>query len=213
MTFAGRVCVYLHVFLTNLGRGIPLCVFSMCIILCTHPVFIIDDPIHTHMHPPYTHASPIHTCIPQHTIYTPQKTNTPSLASLMTWKTAVMDIPFGGAKGGITVDPKQLSERELEKLTRKLVQVGYGAGLYWVLLYWVLLYWVLALLLYTKLCIVSVCVAVLTRVLCIVYYLLYCLMYSQLSYHHTPPLYFHHTPPLHFPPHSSLPFIPPPLPP
>jgi glutamate dehydrogenase/leucine dehydrogenase len=41
----------------------------------------------------------------------------------MTWKTAVMDIPFGGAKGGITVDPKLLSERELEKLTRKLVQV------------------------------------------------------------------------------------------
>lgn len=47
-----------------------------------------------------------------------------SLASLMTWKTAVMDIPFGGAKGGVAVDPKNLSERELEKLTRKLVQVG-----------------------------------------------------------------------------------------
>ena len=45
-----------------------------------------------------------------------------SLASLMTWKTAVMDLPFGGAKGGITVDPARLSERELEKLTRKLVQ-------------------------------------------------------------------------------------------
>ena len=45
-----------------------------------------------------------------------------SLASLMTWKTAVMDLPFGGAKGGITVDPAALSERELEKLTRKLVQ-------------------------------------------------------------------------------------------
>jgi glutamate dehydrogenase (NAD(P)+) len=45
-----------------------------------------------------------------------------SLASLMTWKTAVMDIPFGGAKGGVTVDPNELSERELEILTRKLVQ-------------------------------------------------------------------------------------------
>jgi glutamate dehydrogenase (NAD(P)+) len=39
----------------------------------------------------------------------------------MTWKTAVMNIPFGGAKGGITVDPKKLSEHELERLTRKLV--------------------------------------------------------------------------------------------
>lgn len=42
----------------------------------------------------------------------------------MTWKTAVMDIPFGGAKGGICCDPRQLSERELEALTRKLVQVA-----------------------------------------------------------------------------------------
>jgi hypothetical protein len=46
----------------------------------------------------------------------------------MTWKTAVMDIPFGGAKGGITVDPRTLSDRELEKLTRKLVQVGRFGG-------------------------------------------------------------------------------------
>jgi glutamate dehydrogenase/leucine dehydrogenase len=53
-----------------------------------------------------------------------------SLASLMTWKTAVMDIPFGGAKGGVTVDPKRLSERELEKLTRKLVQVRNRAGVF-----------------------------------------------------------------------------------
>jgi glutamate dehydrogenase (NAD(P)+) len=40
----------------------------------------------------------------------------------MTWKTALMDIPFGGAKGGVSVDVKTLSEREREKLTRKLVQ-------------------------------------------------------------------------------------------
>lgn len=46
-----------------------------------------------------------------------------SLASLNTWKTALMGVPFGGAKGGVAVDPRQLSERELERLTRKLVQV------------------------------------------------------------------------------------------
>lgn len=34
-----------------------------------------------------------------------------------------MNVPFGGAKGGVTVDPTELSSRELEKLTRKLVQV------------------------------------------------------------------------------------------
>ena len=45
------------------------------------------------------------------------------LASLMTWKTSVMNIPFGGAKGGICCEPKLLSQRELERLTRKLVQV------------------------------------------------------------------------------------------
>ncbi len=39
-------------------------------------------------------------------------------AMLMTWKTALMNIPFGGAKGGVQVDPKALSEAELERLSR-----------------------------------------------------------------------------------------------
>jgi glutamate dehydrogenase (NAD(P)+) len=45
-----------------------------------------------------------------------------ALASLMTWKTAVVDIPYGGAKGGIDCDPKQLSPGELERLTRRFTQ-------------------------------------------------------------------------------------------
>jgi glutamate dehydrogenase (NAD(P)+) len=45
-----------------------------------------------------------------------------ALASLMTWKTALVGVPFGGAKGGITVDPKKLSARERENLTRRFVQ-------------------------------------------------------------------------------------------
>jgi glutamate dehydrogenase (NAD(P)+) len=44
-----------------------------------------------------------------------------SLASLMTWKTAVVNIPYGGAKGGISVDPRKLSEKELQALTRKFI--------------------------------------------------------------------------------------------
>ena len=44
------------------------------------------------------------------------------LAALMTWKTAVVNLPFGGAKGGIACDPKDLSRRELERLTRKFVE-------------------------------------------------------------------------------------------
>jgi glutamate dehydrogenase (NAD(P)+) len=45
-----------------------------------------------------------------------------SLASLMTWKTAVVDLPFGGAKGGINCDPNKLSRGELERLTRKFIE-------------------------------------------------------------------------------------------
>ena len=42
-----------------------------------------------------------------------------ALAMWMTWKCAVMGLPYGGAKGGIQVDPKKMSEAELERLTRR----------------------------------------------------------------------------------------------
>lgn len=44
-----------------------------------------------------------------------------SLAALMTWKCAVVNLPYGGAKGGICVDPKKLSHKERERVTRKFV--------------------------------------------------------------------------------------------
>ncbi len=44
-----------------------------------------------------------------------------NMANLMTWKTALVDIPFGGAKGGISVDTKKLSEHETRRLTKALV--------------------------------------------------------------------------------------------
>ena len=53
-----------------------------------------------------------------------------ALAAWMTWKTAVVDIPLGGAKGGIVCDPKQLSFGELERLSRAYIrQVGRILGL------------------------------------------------------------------------------------
>ncbi|HWF58512.1 MAG TPA: Glu/Leu/Phe/Val dehydrogenase [Candidatus Dormibacteraeota bacterium] len=42
-----------------------------------------------------------------------------ALAMWMTWKCALMNIPYGGAKGGVVVDPRKLSHRELERLTRR----------------------------------------------------------------------------------------------
>ena len=44
-----------------------------------------------------------------------------ALASLMTWKTAVVNIPYGGAKGGIAINPRELGPRELERITRKFI--------------------------------------------------------------------------------------------
>lgn len=44
-----------------------------------------------------------------------------ALASLMTWKTAVVNLPYGGAKGGISVDPRKLSKKELERVTRSFI--------------------------------------------------------------------------------------------
>ena len=41
------------------------------------------------------------------------------LAMLMTWKCAVLDLPLGGAKGGVAVDPKKLSQREVQRLTKR----------------------------------------------------------------------------------------------
>lgn len=53
-----------------------------------------------------------------------------ALAAWMTWKTAVMDLPLGGGKGGIVCDPKALSPGELERLSRAYIrQVGRILGL------------------------------------------------------------------------------------
>jgi glutamate dehydrogenase (NAD(P)+) len=54
-----------------------------------------------------------------------------ALAALMTWKTAIVDIPFGGAKGGIQIDPTELSKPEVQRLTRRyMAQVSYIVGVY-----------------------------------------------------------------------------------
>jgi glutamate dehydrogenase (NAD(P)+) len=45
-----------------------------------------------------------------------------ALANLMTWKTAVVDVPYGGAKGGINCDPHSMSERDLFEVTTRFVE-------------------------------------------------------------------------------------------
>jgi glutamate dehydrogenase (NAD(P)+) len=44
-----------------------------------------------------------------------------ALASLMTWKTALVDVPFGGAKGGVDCTPSELTSEELQKITRSFI--------------------------------------------------------------------------------------------
>ncbi len=52
-----------------------------------------------------------------------------ALAALMTWKTAVVDIPFGGAKGGVQCDPKGMTDGEKQRLTRRFTQtISYLLG-------------------------------------------------------------------------------------
>lgn len=45
-----------------------------------------------------------------------------ALASLMTWKTSLAGLPFGGAKGAVKIDPKELSQKELEEISRNYVR-------------------------------------------------------------------------------------------
>jgi glutamate dehydrogenase (NAD(P)+) len=54
-----------------------------------------------------------------------------ALAALMTWKTAIVDVPFGGAKGGIAVDATEMSDTELERMTRRFTSaIHHVLGVY-----------------------------------------------------------------------------------
>lgn len=54
-----------------------------------------------------------------------------ALAALMTWKCALVRVPFGGAKGGVTCNPKRLSERERRRITRRFIaELGDNIGPY-----------------------------------------------------------------------------------
>ena len=124
--FKGGLRYHPHVDLDDVRRSVIRCLFLRRVLRAVLCVFCDDErrggvaalgiPRMWRSAEPKTKPTATHT-------HPSPQTHNASLASLMTWKTAVMDIPFGGAKGGVTVDPKKLSERELEKLTRKLCVV------------------------------------------------------------------------------------------
>ncbi|MFA6393718.1 MAG: Glu/Leu/Phe/Val dehydrogenase [Patescibacteria group bacterium] len=58
-----------------------------------------------------------------HPLVTPEEVR--ALSAWMTWKTAVVDLPLGGGKGGVIVNPRELSEGELERLSRGYIQAIY----------------------------------------------------------------------------------------
>jgi glutamate dehydrogenase/leucine dehydrogenase len=52
-----------------------------------------------------------------------------ALASWMTWKCAIANVPFGGAKGGVACDPKQLTDKELRRITRRYIsEIAHAIG-------------------------------------------------------------------------------------
>ncbi|HMG45248.1 MAG TPA: Glu/Leu/Phe/Val dehydrogenase dimerization domain-containing protein [Acidimicrobiales bacterium] len=54
-----------------------------------------------------------------------------ALAALMTWKTALLEVPFGGAKGGVEVDPTTMSQGEIQRLTRRYTRsIHHVLGVY-----------------------------------------------------------------------------------